>query len=1369
MKKVLYFSILVFMMMSFFASNSNAQITIGANPYTDLKSAFTAINNGVETGAITININSSFTEPDSATLNASGTGSASYTSVLIKPTAPGLTITGNTVRAVINLLGADNVTIDGRVGVGVTRELTILNNATTTLSAVIKMSSMGVGLGATNNIVQYCNIKTGQNLPTVASYGIYIAGLTMTATGTGADNDNNTISNNAISKAAHGIYTRGTSTANPNQNTAITNNIIGGDIAADYVVVNGIDMTNSNLVTISNNRIYNMIVVHTAIVRAINLSAGMTNVTINANVILDIKNNTTGSFVSGQGIFISGTGAVNATISNNSIAGISGGLGSGTATNNVWGIMVAAGNSYNIFYNSISITGTPPATGSVDRLGCLAFNSAASTGLVVNNNIFYNTRPPGNVTSGGSYNIYSVATVANLTSNYNDFYISGTRVFTGFITSADRATLADWQAATTQDANSINGNPLFANALNYLPVGSTSPCLNAGTPIAVTTDILGVTRNVTTPTIGAYENPVNVSDAGVTILYTLGYIPVNFGANHVITAIVSNLGNQAITNLNVTLDISGANSFNNVKVVASLPIGASETVTFDPFTPTATGTNNVMVSVPITPDRPFEDPSSYDSKIISTTPQYGYFERPNLPVYSLTPPVRDMNKKSASAEMETLVWEKPEVENDNAGANSFSVTQEATVNQFSYAIGTVATGGVGFNGGTGDFVAKFTTAIAGSLNQVDVNFVNGGQPFIVGVWDATGLGGSPGTLMYETDTMTSASGVFTVIINPALAIPAGSFYVGVRQIGTVNVSFAYQTENPIRSGTFYFASPTGSTTWNDFAPNNFFRFMISPKFALAHDVSADGIDQVGTNYYNPGTIAIPMTGSVINLGTSTETFDVNRKVYDGNTVVYDNTITVNNLASNASAVTTFANFTTFVSGTTYTIVDSTRLGTDQNIPNNRFSSTFTPFVAKTACILWADAGSRDSLIAQMNTYTSDYDVVSATGFTGSFRAWKTVFYVLASTGNWTAAIRDSLKAYLDASPFEGLTTKRTLVIFGNDLGYNNDPIRNGAALAADTLFYRQYLGGTYMADSWLTAVPTATRKFYGAGPFSSVTADSSSDSFPDMVRPSDSNPQGQRTSGFYPLTVDSSSSGDSACALYYSGTYNLFYGTNTYSAYRTRIGVVDNPLGIFVAIKDWIEANGGILPVELMSFTYNVNRNIVNLNWSTNSEINNSGFDIERRIAGSNTWSKIGNVEGSGNTNEPKNYSFTDNGLQTGKYNYRLKQIDFNGNYEYHNLSGEVIVGVPGKFDLSQNYPNPFNPVTKINYDLPVDGKVNLRIYDITGREVANLVNGIQTAGYYTIQFNASNFASGVYFYRIISEGTAGQQFVMTKKMVLVK
>ncbi len=187
------------------------------------------------------------------------------------------------------------------------------------------------------------------------------------------------------------------------------------------------------------------------------------------------------------------------------------------------------------------------------------------------------------------------------------------------------------------------------------------------------------------------------------------------------------------------------------------------------------------------------------------------------------------------------------------------------------------------------------------------------------------------------------------------------------------------------------------------------------------------------------------------------------------------------------------------------------------------------------------------------------------------------------------------------------------------------------------------------------------------------------------------------------------------------------------------------------------------LPVELSSFSSAVSSNNVTLNWSTVSENNNSGFDVERSSA-NNSWSKVGNVSGNGTTTNGNSYAFTDRNLAAGNYNYRLKQIDFNGNFEYFNLSNEVIIGIPGEFELSQNYPNPFNPSTKISFALPNDGNVSLKIYDMSGKEAMTLVNEVKTAGYYSVSFNASSLSSGIYFYTLSADN-----FTATKKMMLVK
>ncbi len=193
----------------------------------------------------------------------------------------------------------------------------------------------------------------------------------------------------------------------------------------------------------------------------------------------------------------------------------------------------------------------------------------------------------------------------------------------------------------------------------------------------------------------------------------------------------------------------------------------------------------------------------------------------------------------------------------------------------------------------------------------------------------------------------------------------------------------------------------------------------------------------------------------------------------------------------------------------------------------------------------------------------------------------------------------------------------------------------------------------------------------------------------------------------------------------------------------------------------------GPLPVKLTSFTSIISGRDVKLNWVTEMEENNSGFEVQKseyKIQESEVWSKIGFVKGNGTKNSSTSYSFEDKNLQTGKYKYRLKQIDYNGNYEYFELEGVIEVGVPKKFDLSQNYPNPFNPVTKINFDIPVSGLVTLKVYDILGKEVASLVNETREAGYYALDFDAGKLASGVYFYRLSSNG-----FSSVKRLVVLK
>jgi hypothetical protein len=141
----------------------------------------------------------------------------------------------------------------------------------------------------------------------------------------------------------------------------------------------------------------------------------------------------------------------------------------------------------------------------------------------------------------------------------------------------------------------------------------------------------------------------------------------------------------------------------------------------------------------------------------------------------------------------------------------------------------------------------------------------------------------------------------------------------------------------------------------------------------------------------------------------------------------------------------------------------------------------------------------------------------------------------------------------------------------------------------------------------------------------------------------------------------------------------------------------------------------------------------------------------------------IGFVQGNGNSNSPKDYSFVDKNISGGKYSYRLKQIDTDGQFEYSKVI-EVDLGSPAKYELSQNYPNPFNPVTTIRFMLPQPGKVRLILYNTLGEKAAELVNEFKDAGVHTINFNASELNSGVYIYKLESNG-----FAQARKMILIK
>jgi hypothetical protein len=236
-------------------------------------------------------------------------------------------------------------------------------------------------------------------------------------------------------------------------------------------------------------------------------------------------------------------------------------------------------------------------------------------------------------------------------------------------------------------------------------------------------------------------------------------------------------------------------------------------------------------------------------------------------------------------------------------------------------------------------------------------------------------------------------------------------------------------------------------------------------------------------------------------------------------------------------------------------------------------------------------------------------------------------------------------------------------------------------------------------------------------------------------------------------------------AVLYGETVNLGLNGDTGNG---DVDIKDNGDGSYTVFV--LSANNGLgaytttdpVPVELTSLSASVAGNAVTLNWTTATETNNSGFEVQKADQNKN-WERVGFVEGKGTTSETQSYSFVDNSVNSGVYYYRLLQVDFDGTTE---LSQEVEVNVnmPVEFELAQNYPNPFNPTTNIQFSLPEASSVNLVVYNLLGQEVATLANGFMEAGIHKVNFDAANLNTGLYVYKL-----EANDFVATKKMMLMK
>jgi len=235
------------------------------------------------------------------------------------------------------------------------------------------------------------------------------------------------------------------------------------------------------------------------------------------------------------------------------------------------------------------------------------------------------------------------------------------------------------------------------------------------------------------------------------------------------------------------------------------------------------------------------------------------------------------------------------------------------------------------------------------------------------------------------------------------------------------------------------------------------------------------------------------------------------------------------------------------------------------------------------------------------------------------------------------------------------------------------------------------------------------------------------------------------------------------CTYVFSQQSSITYDPGTVIDIQTGADVCADVITINGTYSGGGSICAGALPVTLSLFNALSEKNNVSLYWKTETEINNSGFELQRKSeAGS--WEKIAFINGNGSVSTTTEYNYLDKKLMPGKYYYRLKQIDYSGSFEYFDLTLPVLISKPKDFALGQSYPNPSNPKCNIDFQLPEKMKVNIGVYDLLGRLVTTLADGEREAGIYTVEFNGSGLASGTYIYRF----TAGS-YTEVKKLILVK
>lgn len=1301
---------------------------------------FQYVNNNVVAGDVVVLVTSNLNESGTVALNQTSEFGGSNFKISIQPSAPSVrTISGNYAGGLIRLNGADRVSIDGRFNnTGTGNYLTIVNSATSGVTAGVQLSSLGNGLGATNNTIRNCTFSLPRTGPT--SVGIAVGGV---LGNTGSDNDTLTIMNNVIRSGAYGIYVGGNVAPNTTDEVVITNNVIGGDTLA----TSGALLANLTGLTCNNNSISN--VISTATPSAITLN-GVRNATFTGNTITNVQGaggNTTGLSIVGadsnmvvsnnmvrnvyytstsgygaRGIDVNTTSAnSNISVINNVVSNILGDGDQDIEAYSTAGIMIrnTSGN-VKVHHNTVRLGGAI-TVGTYTSRSAAFYTGATTTNIDVRNNIFTNDIVKTNITASETFAIVNNATTnSNLTGiAYNNYVATGFQAKTGYSSGANRNTLADWKSNVTSDVTSTSRIVNFTDTTqsNLRLAGSSngdfylrSVNLNSSVTNA---DFDNVTRRPISY-MGAFEGSTPLT------------MSVNAGVDTAVCA-------------GSSVQIGGAN----------IVTGGIAPYTYS-WSPSAGNTSNPSVS-----------PATNTSYIVTATDTFGFVGRDTVFVTVNSAP----NPPSASAASSICSGDSTNL--TASGTGTFIWYKNATGGS---ALGTGATYNTGALTANDSFYVSVTNAQGCTSTRTKVNVVVN-SPAAPSASNASTCSGTAAVLnatgtgtfsWFKNPTGGSALGTGSSYTTAALTAN-DSFYVSVTTAGCtsartkVNVTVISNPAAPNVAVQPSICTGSTATIISDVTAGSrkWYTAASGGTSIYTGDTLVTGVLTANANYYVENIVNSCISTSrtlvkvTVNALPTAPVITTPAAICSGNTTM----IIANSGAGSRRWYTNATGGTVIYTGDTLTTSALTANTTyyADNIENGCVSSTRKSVVvtvnaipslpsvqdiaicdgstgtltatgfATGDSIMWYDAATNGNMLASGSAYTTSSLSANATYYAGiksaagCTNASRTSALVTVNPIPAAPQITDATTCEGSSATFDYSNTSGSLKWYdaatGGSVSHSGNVFNTGTITDNDTFYVSVTELGcesqrtqAAVVVTKLAAVPSASNTKVCEGLAASLTATSgTADIF-------------WYTDLFGGNPIDSGSTisvnGITQTSIYYAEARNGVCAT----AERKPVVVVfyNKPNGTFTIQSQFM---GGITfaPTTANGLAYN---------WSFG--------------------------DGNNSTVVSPTHKYTTNG------NYNVKLVVVNPTSGCSDSSTQAVSVVSVGFaDAKSNgfnaevYPNPFTGSAQISYTLPVAEIVSIRIVNLLGQEVMQVPAGLKQAGTHEVGFNAANLSSGVYYVRL--------------------